>query len=496
MTDGRRVLVDVDGALRELREQLYGLEDRVSLSSERLIDLRQQESLIYRKLAELRADSIQTGSFQKDMDLAERKAAQLLVERKKAINDLNEKMQQSRNSLTELEQKRQRQADTVVGAAEAMQQQIDKAHEALKKDKQYQQQQSKTQKALDIFSAAEEKTRKAEQDHSTKGQPYKNDRLFSYLWERGYGTAKYKAGFIADFFDQMLARHIRFESARQNYYMLEEIPKRLREHSKTLKEKVDNEMAVLSSLETKAEADQGVSEMEARVTEGNQQLEVIDAAIENEETVYAAFVEERELFVAGKDTYFKQAIAVLIASFQADPIPELRREAEMTYGYEDDSLVSQLGQLRSRKISLDQSMSDNEQVHQRYKTRLHDLEEIRRRFKQYKYDASNSRFSDGQAIDVLLSEFVRGSISSDRVWAAIERGQKFIRYRNYPSRGGIGFPGGISFPGQISIPRGVRIPGGLGGVFGGMRGGGGGFRIPRGGGGGSMGGGFRTGGRF
>ena len=136
-------------------------------------------------------------------------------------------------------------------------------------------------------------------------------------------------------------------------------------------------------------------------------------------------------------------------------------------------------------------------MHQRYKTRLHDLEEIRRRFKQYKYDASNSRFSDGDAIDVLLSEFVRGSISSDRVWAAIERGQKFIRYRNYPSRGGIGFPGGISFPGQISIPRGVRIPGGLGGIFGGMRGGGGGgFRIPRGGGGGRMGGGFRTGGRF
>ena len=59
--------------------------------------------------------------------------------------------------------------------------------------------------------------------------------------------------------------------------------------------------------------------------------------IENEEKTYAVLVEERELFVAGKDDYFKQAIAVLVSSFKAEPIPELRREAEMTYGYEDDN---------------------------------------------------------------------------------------------------------------------------------------------------------------
>ena len=406
---GRQVLAQIDRTLQQIREDLQGMEDRVSLSAEQLVELRQHESSIYRKLAELRIDDFQSGSFLQDLDAAEHQAAKLLVERKQAQAELMQKIEASRLTLNELEAARQSQVEQLHKASETMQQQIDVTYASLQKTEAYQTQQAKTQKAVDTLAAAEKKVKQAEQDQNTKGQPFRDDSLFAYLWKKHYGTAEYKANFIARFFDQMLARHIRFESARQNYFMLEEIPRRLLDHSKGLQKKLNEEMAALSELEKQAEKADGVPALEAVVDEEKQRLVALDADINQQEEVFAGLIDEEEIYISGKDDYFRQAISVLVNNFRAEPIPELRREAELTYGYEDDSLVSQLGQLRSRKASLDQGMQDNSQVHQQYKKRLRDMEDIRRSFKQYDYDASNSRFNDPQSLEILLREFRRGA---------------------------------------------------------------------------------------
>ena len=502
MISGREILADLDRSLQQLREELHRMEDRVSLTSNRLVELRQHESVTYRKLAELRADEIQSGDFMQALDQAERKAAALLAERQQALESLSAQMQASIDQQKSLELQRQQQADRVNEASKALQAQIDITHAALEKTDAYQSQLALAQKAVDTLSAAEEKTAQTEKEHAGKARPYQADKLFSYLWERKYGTSEYHAGLISRFFDRLLAKHIRYEAARQNYFMLEEIPRRLREHCRQLEKQAGEQMEALSAIEREAEKADGVPALEDVVDTEKSKLTELDNAIQQEVDAYAKLLEQRELFVSGKDDYFTRAIDVLISNFQSEPIPQLRREAELTYGYEDDSLVSQLGDLRRSKATLDQGLDDNRQVHLQYTMRLHNLEDIRNRFKQYDFDAANSRFSDDGSLSLLFSEFVRGAVDADRVWNAIQMDQKFVRYRQYPSTTSIGFPGGFGFPGGIRIPRGIRIPGGLGGlggVFGGGLGGGR-SRFPRGplGGGGFRGGGggFRTGGGF
>jgi hypothetical protein len=76
------------------------------------------------------------------------------------------------------------------------------------------------------------------QDRDTKGRPYLADPLFRYLWERGFGTAAYRA------FGPRLRmprpargpRRPRFDAARRDYALLTELPERLAAHAQRMQE--------------------------------------------------------------------------------------------------------------------------------------------------------------------------------------------------------------------------------------------------------------------
>ena len=69
------------------------------------------------------------------------------------------------------------------------------------------------------------------EDKRVKGEPYENDKLFMYLWRRGFGTSEYSANPFTRMLDRWVARKCRYDKARPNYWMLNEIPKRLEAHA-------------------------------------------------------------------------------------------------------------------------------------------------------------------------------------------------------------------------------------------------------------------------
>src|SRR5690606_31869407 len=75
------------------------------------------------------------------------------------------------------------------------------------------------------------KTLQAEADREQKGRPYRDDPLFMYLWEAGYGTRNYRANSLVRWLDGMVAKLVGYREARPNFAMLNEIPLRLREHA-------------------------------------------------------------------------------------------------------------------------------------------------------------------------------------------------------------------------------------------------------------------------
>ena len=482
MFSGSDTLARIDSSLQQVRQELQALEAQIQQTSNRLTAIRQRESEAYRELARFHIDSMQLDTVTQNLDRAERQVQGLLTEREHTVSQLVAETEASQRKQTELEQTRQQQNAVVEEATRALQATIDRAHARIVKDAAYLAQQQKAQNAVNMVSAAEDKAKLAEADKAEKGKLYLADRLFVYLWERGYGTSAYRARALARFGDGLVARLIGFEQARRNYAMLVDIPQRLHEHVERLRKGAEAEMQKLAELEQAAEESEGSASCEKELAAAKSKLQELDQVMAEEEKKYAALLEQREPYTVGEDHHFQEALELLVTSLRAEPLTQLRREAELTAGREDDSEVNDLIQLQHEEDTIENGLQEYRNVHQRNLQRLHELEEVRRRFKQQEYDSPYSVFGNADAVSILMGEFLRGMISSEQLWQTIQRHQRFRR-PSFPR------PIDMGFPGTFRFPRGVQIPGGWGGGMGVPR-------VPQSAGSRGGGGGFRTGGRF
>src|SRR5690606_27289857 len=129
----------------------------------------------------------------------------------------------------------------------------------------------------------EEKAARAESEKDAKKKPYEADPLFVYLWSRGYGTSAYRAGRLARFFDRKIAALIDYEPLRQNYFMLNEIPLRLREHASRLADAISDSDGALALYERKALEQSGIDALERKLAEAEKELQRIETRVDEKE---------------------------------------------------------------------------------------------------------------------------------------------------------------------------------------------------------------------
>ncbi len=479
MSSGRRTLQSLDRALSQVRNEFGALDSDLQQVSTKLVSMRRREAALYRSLALIRLGDLEAREFTAQLDSADREADQCLKDREVEQTRLNEKMLQSREALDTLVSERDSAATRLADAETALADLLASVDADLQKDDSYLGASAATQAAIDMAANAEGKASQAETDRREKGKPYQADELFMYLWDRGYGTSEYKAGFFARFMDGMVARHLRYETARRNYSMLNEIPRRLRRHTERLEQEAAAKVEALNALERAAEVAAGIENLEQNRDTCQALCVQLDKDINDAETAYAKMLKAREEFSSGKDPWFTKAMDVLVRNFKAEPIPQLREEAQATRGYEDDKQVQELAELREDRARLQQQFDDRRELHGRRQGRLRDLASVRERYKGRQFDSVDSVIDDRGNIEMMLGEFLRGLISSDRLWSSIRHSQRFRKRHSSSGNRGGAF-GGIRIP---KMPRGVRVPRGMGGS--------GGFKAPR-----LPRGGFSTKGRF
>ena len=462
MISGRLTLTNIDQALQQLRGDQQHLDERIQNATQKLARLRQAEAASYRSLAEFRIDQLKENLIEQ-LDQADRQAQTLLEQRQNQLMQLRQQCQTSLDQQTALEEDRQRQNRLLEEAAQQLEYQLQQTHTRLAEDNKYLSLQTAAQAAIDTAAAAEDKTQQAEQDQQAKGLPYRSDKLFMYLWQRHYGTEKYRANPLTRTLDRWLAKYIGYEAARRNYFLLLEIPKRLKQHTERLQQKASEAIAVMERYEREQEIADGIEPLEANQAQLEEKIASLDQSLQEEEQNYAELLRHQESFASGSDDLFRQAVAVLVDSFRSQPITEMRAEAEDSYGYADDSAVQRLAEIRRDKTTLQDNLSEQRALHQRAAERLHHMENIRRQFKRKRFDAPNSRFFNSDTIEVMLAEFLRGLVSADRLWRTLRKSQRFQKTRSQPHPGGISLPRGIKIPGGIRLPKGIKLPGGWGG---------------------------------
>jgi chromosome segregation ATPase len=475
MISGVEALGSLDEALQQVRRQMSELDQQIQSSGQELARIGEEEVGAYRRLAQMRLDELTTGAVLSRLDETDRRVTELLALRAGRLEQLHAQLLASHDKQSELEAQRRVEQEKAAKATE----ELDKAEAAtqqrLRQDPAHQAQLEKARGADDVAKQAEAKMQQAEADLVEKGRPYEADRVFMYLWRRGYGTAQYTAVLLIRFLDSWVARFVRYHDARANFSMLREIPVRLREHAQRVRLSADQEFAALKSIEELAAKEDGVPGIHEALTRVQDRIAQIDAEINEEEQRFGELSKQQAAFGAGEDELYRQCLELLVDDVRRDGVAELQQRAMESPTAEDNVIVRRLAEIGRDREQLQEVLRGYHDRHERHLSRLQELERVRQEFKRRQFDGANSTFTNGAVIGAMLSEFLRGMATSPELWSTIQRQQRPRWTQSDPDFGSGGFPGGAW---RTPMPGPIRFPSG-------------------GGGGGSIGGGgFRTGGGF
>jgi DNA repair exonuclease SbcCD ATPase subunit len=393
-------------------------------------------------------------------------------------------------ALAEVQKERSARSAAVDAADKALDSAEAEAQKRLAEDDKYRAQLEKAQASDGVADLAEETAQAARNDRVEKGKPYEADPLFKYLWARGFGTSQYRAGAFTRLLDAYVARVCDYEPLRRDYWMLSELPARMDEHAARMRTVADGDVTAVQALELEAAEAAGVPKRADALERSQQDLAAADRKIEERDAGLDALVDKRASFASGEDDLSRRCTALLSDTFRREKMKTLRERANRTATADDDRAVDELTAVRAEIPRLEDEVARYKTLHETHRERTTKLEEIRKRFKEHRFDAVSSEFVNSALVTTLLAQLLAGSLGVPDIWDAIVKQQRFRKLAADPRFGSGGFP---RVPGPWHMPGGFPKGGGWGkGGFGGGAFGGGGFRT----GGGFGGGGFRTGGKF
>ncbi len=513
---GPDALRSLDEALRDIRREEDDIARRLAHSSELITKIRETENELFRQLAQVRLDSGTQAELGTRLTDAETRARDMLKKHAAELASTEEALKAEDAKIAALTAERAALV-TEAGQREAELRAIaDRIAGEATRNPDYQKQRALAEELTHVAEEALRKTEQAEADREQKGKPYRDDPLFMYLWERSYGTRNYRANNLVAWLDGMVARLVGYPEARPNFAMLNEIPMRLREHAERQQQIAVEARERLTALANAAIDAEGGKPVREKLERANARIKEIDAEVIAVEDQRDDLAKQQRDLAQGSDPAFAAAISALAETLQRNDMQTLLAEARMTRTGQDDTIVQQIDDARSRAAEEENETRDHKARLKTLASRRRELEDIQYEFKKANYDNPRSTFREDRLVGDLLNDFLRGGISAAGYWEQWRRSQNWSggyeqdyrrRERDHDddddrrgpwggSSGGFDWPD-ISFGGGSSSRRSSggswgRLPGsGSGGGFGG------GFSRPRTGSSGTRtSGGFKTGGGF
>ena len=429
MYTGRDTLRSIDTALQEARQLISSINDRVDQSRQGIVQVQRKETQAYKALAEIRLELLLEDEIVIGLGEIDSRATELLDKHQQALDEARDNLDKAQSNLTQLEEQRQLLAARVDRARDVMEQAIEATEARLREDAAYQKQQADLDNAQAVAARAAQKAEQAEQDRVEKGKPYESDRLFMYLWKRKYGLASYKARPLTRFLDAWVARLCDYHNARPNYTMLQDIPKRLREHADYVAGLASEENMAFNTFVEQAMIKDGIGDLRSTLSAEEERLAQMDIDIEQAENHHTDMLNRHTAVARGEEKYYETAMQLLTKALKTQGITSLKQLVRATPLPEDDLIVDELIDLEEEYRDWKEQAQQDEKLVQAHGHMLGELEQIRRRFKNHGFDSSNSEFRDASLISTLLSDFLHGIVSGDTLWETIRRQHRVNRSR-------------------------------------------------------------------
>ena len=451
MMRGIDQLAIIDQHISAARRDMESIHNQLETANQRLVDVRNEQAQEYRRLAEFRLDELAAGKLITQMDETDRAVLKLLERRSQTLAQLEEEVEQSLSKQAQLEEERSQ----VVQRRDELLSKIDEAAAEIKEQLSRQDDYQKLEKSAEEVSGraarAEKKAAQAEADREEKGKPYREDPLFMYLWNRHYLTPDYTAGGLTRMLDGWVAKMINYGEARSNYYMLTELPVRLREHADRQKVMAAQEVQKLHDIEAQAMEVEPIMADRELLQSVHKSLEEFESRIEEEEKRHEVLLQKRSAYSSGSDELSQQAIQLQVSEIKNDSLTNLYMQAKMTNNPDDDVIVSRIRELHQEEEQVLAEVQNLQSQMEQQQKNLQEIDELKRRFRRSSYDSNHSFFPGGFQLAALLGMLMSGRASGGDVWDRIDREQQFRRPRTpidfgggvFPRSSGGGFGGGL-----------------------------------------------------
>lgn len=495
---GPQALASLEEAMRDIRREEDEISRRLARSSEVIAKIKESEAELFRQLAQLRLDPAIQGELDGRISSAEARARDTLKAHGKAIETAQKSLEGFEAGRVSLIERRVNAVSVLAEKQQAFDALLKDVARRLETDPAYLEKRKAAEALGEIAEQSLDKTKQAEADREEKGKPYRDDPLFMYLWENGFGTSAYRANNLTRYLDGLVAGLIGFAKARPNYAMLNDIPQRLREHAERQAASAAAAEAELAALADQAADGAGGKPLREAKAQAEADVEAIDAAIVEAEDKRDSAAQSLQDLNGSENPVLSSAAAALAAALGQEDIQTLLAEARRTRTGQDDTIVAQIDDARTRMREEEEESRDLRDRARTLAARRRELEDIQWEFKKQRFDDPRSTFREDKLVGDLLNDFLRGGISAASYWDQWRKSQNWAPGSEWGAggstrRSSTGSPWGDqggdkfnwpdnSFGGGASGGRKPRAPGGFGGGWGGggnSGGSGGGFSRPR-----------------
>ena len=422
---GSAVLRDIETTVATGAEMAERAGRALRATADRIEKIREDERRQLADVARARFDALEAKQVTADLDVVDQRVLALLAERDAARLETEEGVAEATADRERREAVRLERRAELDAAVAALEDRRDTVTETLAASPRHEMLVQRAERAAAQAQAAHEKAEASAADRAAKGEPYEKDKLFSYLWKRGYRTERYRANALIRALDGWVAKLCRYDGARRNYARLLEIPVRLAEHAERAAAKAVAETEAVAASVADAEEQAGVPELVADVDGRALVLTKAEEAVEEAEVRIAKGRERLAAFDADDDEISRKAYGLLLAHVESEPLATLQRDAAATPTSMDDLAVSSLAALQNERAKLGTTLAQQQAEHQKALDALAQAEDVRRRFRRNDYDASNSVLKGGLDWGRLLNGVLTGLVTAAEIWATMSRNQWF-----------------------------------------------------------------------
>lgn len=448
MTTGRDIGRKFDRKITALGKTLGEAETNLSRARARYDHALEKRANVCLQLADMRIDIVGGKEGIRALHDLDKKVITLLKQRDQSLEAYEKQLAHELKALDATLARVEQDENELAECERALAQAQSKSDEELSLNRQFLAVFEEADRAAAVAVNAREKASRAEAELDDKQHTYRDDPLFSYLWDRGFGTAAYSAGPVIRTLDGWVAHLCNFAAARTSFDLLNKLPNYLKEKSSSLTTRAEGLKSKAEAMRAESEKRHGVPALAKKVELAERHAHASRANHQARQDLIDELEDRLARFAGQEDKEYAQIQARLQGLIERIPRDDLMALARNTATDKDDKLVESLIRLDQDIEAAQQAIRDAEGDERRARDALNSAKAMRRKFKDKGYDNSRYRFRKWN--DSWLDGYVAGTVTSNVLWSDISRSasysspsSSYSSYGSSSSSGGFGSGGGF-----------------------------------------------------